>query len=205
MKVALYARVSTKDKEQNPELQLAALRKYCADNGWEIYREYTDEASASDFTGRKAWTALMKEAQLKKFNVLLVWKLDRAFRSVIYAVNSMQMLNSYNVGFKSYMDSGIDTTTPMGNFVFSIMTAAAELEQSTIRQRVNAGIAYAKENGTKSGKAIGRPRKSIDFTKVLEAFNRVEMNYTRAARLLTEQTGVKVTPGYVYNQIKRGG
>lgn len=202
MKTAIYARVSTADKEQNPEMQLAVLRKYCAEKGWKIYGEFTDQASASDFNGRKAWTALMKEASSRRFNVLLVWKLDRAFRSVIHAVNSMQLLKSYNVGFMSYMDAGIDTTTPMGSFIFTVLTAAAELEQATIRQRVNAGIAHAKENGTKSGKAIGRPGKGIAFKKVLEAFERSGNSYAKAARILTEETGTKISPGYVHYQIR---
>ena len=85
MKAALYARVSTADKDQNTEVQLSKLRDYCHEMGWIVYREYVDEASAADFSGRVGWKHLMKDAALHKFDVLLVWEIDRAFRSVIHA------------------------------------------------------------------------------------------------------------------------
>jgi len=204
MKAALYARVSTTDKDQNPELQLDGLRKYCKEMGWELYQEYIDEASAVDLVRRKAWTQLMKHASLRKFDVLLVWKIDRAFRSVIHAANTLSILRSYRVGFRSFMEPTLDTTTPHGEFIFNILAAVAELERETIRQRVQAGMDHAKEHGTRSGNRIGRPRKDIDFNKVCKALKDADGNYSGAARLLIKETGIKVTPGFVQMRIQRG-
>ncbi|MBA7577992.1 hypothetical protein ES708_19848 [subsurface metagenome] len=85
MKVALYARVSTDDKEQNPETQLLALRNFCNDAGWEVYREYVDYGRAKDYKHREAWQQLQKDARQHKFKVVLVFRLDRAFRPVYFA------------------------------------------------------------------------------------------------------------------------
>lgn len=90
----------------------------------------------------------------------------------------------------------------MGEFVFNILVAAAELERATIKQRIQAGVDHAKAHGTKSGKAIGRPKRNIDFNKVLEAYQLGHGNYSAAARFLTEKTGQKVAPGYVWNIIQ---
>jgi DNA invertase Pin-like site-specific DNA recombinase len=210
MRAALYARVSTVDKDQNPEVQLDQLRRFCAEAGWEITGEYVDKAPATDFVGRKDWTRLMKDASLRKFNVLLVWRLDRAFRSVIDGANIIEILKSYGVGFRSYSESMIDTTTPMGQFVFNISAAWAQLERDNIGQRVLAGMEYAKRKGTRSGKAIGRPRKDVDFTIICKAFRNSAIthpsgSYSEAARIIKDQTGISVTPGFVQLRIARAG
>ena len=72
--------------------------------------------------------------------MLLVWKIDRAFRSVIHAANTLGMLRGYRVSFRSYIEPSIDTTTPHGEFIFNIMAAVVALERQTISQRVRAGI-----------------------------------------------------------------
>lgn len=205
MKVALYARVSTDDKDQNPEVQLVKLREYSQDMDWSVNQEYIDKASAADMMGRTAWKQLMKDAALHRFDILLVWKIDRAFRSVIHAANSLNMLRGYRIGFRSYMEPSIDTTTPHGEFIFNILASVAELERQTISQRVRAGMGYAKEHGTKSGKRIGRKRLPIDITNICKAFCACKGNYSEAARLLTEQTGIKVSPGFIQIRISRQG
>jgi DNA invertase Pin-like site-specific DNA recombinase len=210
IKAALYARVSTVDKDQNPEVQLEQLRRFCNDAGWEIAGEYVDRASASDFIHRKEWTRLMKDASLRKFNVLLLWKLDRGFRSVLDAVGTLEMLNGYNVKFRSYMEPAIDTTTPMGQFVFNISAAWAQLERQNISQRVTAGMEYAKEKGTRSGKAIGRPRKDVDFKIICKAVCDSSVkdpkgSYSEAARIIKNKTGIEVTPGFVQLRLNRQG
>jgi len=205
MKAALYARVSTIDKDQNPDVQLEQLRKFCQEKRWEIYKEYVDKASAADLTGRKEWAALMKAAATRRFNVLLVWRIDRAFRSSIHSANTLEMLKGYNIGFHSLMEPVIDTTSAMGEFVFNIIVAVSQLERQTISQRVQAGVDHAKTHGTKSGKAIGRPRKDVDFTIVCKALRDGKGNYTRAAELIERRTGIKVAPGFVQLRISRAG
>lgn len=210
MKAALYARVSTVDKDQNPEVQMDQLRRFCNDAGWEITGEYIDKAQATDFVHRKEWTRMMKDAAAHKFNVLLVWRLDRAFRSVLDCSSTIEMLKCYDVGFRSYTEPMIDTTNPMGQFVINITAAFAQLERQNIGQRVTAGMDYAKRKGTRSGRAIGRPRKDIDFTIICKACRDSaerdgKVNYSKAARILEESTGIKVTPGFVQLRIQRAG
>lgn len=197
MKAALYARVSTVDKNQNPEIQLGSLREYCQSMGWEIYQEYVDQASALDMLGRVAWQDLLRAAMQHRFDILLVWKLDRAFRSVSHAANTLEQLRGHKIQFKSYTEGFMDTTSPHGEFIFHILVAAAGLERQMIAQRVSAGINHAKKHGTKSGKPIGRPRKRISTTKIQRVFKETGGNYYQTAGILG------VEPGFVYNRINR--
>ncbi len=203
MKAALYARVSTTDKDQDTEVQLSKLRDYCQEMGWIVYREYVDEASAADFLGRVGWKHLMKDAALHKFDVLLVWKIDRAFRSVIHAANTLSTLRGYRVGFRSYIEPSIDTTTSRGEFIFNIMAAVAEMERQTISQQVQAGMGYAKRHGPRSGNKIGRKRYDVPFAIVCKALQACCGNYSAAARWIFEETGIKVSPGFVQTRVQR--
>jgi DNA invertase Pin-like site-specific DNA recombinase len=202
MKAALYARVSTNDRGQNPEMQLDQLRKLCSDAGWEVFGEYVDQASADDFIRRKEWARLMKDASLHKFDVLLIWKLDRAFRSVIDGANTLGVLRAFNVKIKILQESYIDTTTPFGEVLFHISVAWAQLEKDLMKTRINAGLEYAKRHGTKSGKGFGRPHISIDLENVFKAFTDSGGNKSAAARSLSVQLGRKITAAHVFSWIK---
>ena len=96
--VALYARVSTSDRDQNPESQLVALREYSSGQEWEISVEYVDQAPAGDHAKRTAWTELLDAGARGRFNLLLVFRLDRAFRSVLDAATTLERLRSRKVG-----------------------------------------------------------------------------------------------------------
>lgn len=205
MKVALYARVSTRDKNQNPEMQLEPMRKYCKAMEWEVYQEYVDKAKSSDYKGRKAWAQLLKVASLHPFDVLLIWKLDRAFRSMVDASNTLQDLNRYKVGFRSLMDPSMDTTTANGMLVFNILGSVAQFEKDLIVMRVNEGMTYAKEHGTKSGKPIGRKGYDIDLANLCKALAAAGGNQSAAARALSERVGRKVSAGFISSRIKRAG
>ncbi len=157
--VAIYARVSTRD--QDVELQLVELRKYVQDRGWTIYKEYTDIGQSGAKDSRPQLNLLMADAKRKRFDVVLVWKFDRYARSVKHLVNSLYEFKALNIDFVS-LTEGIDSSTPIGKAMFSIIGAMAELERDLIRERVQAGMKRAKERG----KAIGRPKKSIDLTEV---------------------------------------
>ena len=152
MRVALYARVSTVDKDQRPENQLIAMREYCEQHGWEIYREYIDKASALDMRGRKAWRDLQQDAGRRKFGAILVWKLDRAFRSGKHMHDSLDLWQKVGIEFLSMKDQ-VDTTTPMGRFMVGILALISELELGTTAERVKLGIHAARMQG----KQIGRP------------------------------------------------
>lgn len=203
MKAAIYARVSTADKNQNPEVQLDKLRNYCAEMGWAPI-EYVDQASANDILNRRAWSKLMKDASLKKFEVVIVWKIDRAFRSTIHAANTISMLRGYNVGFRSLMEPSIDTTNAMGEFVFNILVAVSQLERDTIAQRVRAGMSYAKAKGTRSGNAIGRPSYAIPVKNVCNALYEGK-TYRGAAKILSDRYKIPISGGFVQMRLQREG
>jgi DNA invertase Pin-like site-specific DNA recombinase len=203
MKVALYARVSTVDKEQNPEVQFKQLREYCQRMEWTVYKEYVDKASAVDYLHRTGWTQMMKEASTRQFDLLLVWRLSRAFRSRIQAHNSLETLQRYKVDFRSYAEPSIDTGTLGGKIIIDILAALAEAEREEIQENVIAGMAYAKEHGTKSGHPIGRPRAPVDFAKVCKALREGKKSYSEAARILSADVNKHLTPGFVFNRVKR--
>jgi DNA invertase Pin-like site-specific DNA recombinase len=152
MKVAIYARVSTDDKHQDPETQLYACREFCQKAEWEIVKEYVDRARAKDFKRRTSWQQLQKDARQRQFKTVLVFRLDRAFRSVRECANTLQDWFDYGIAFKSLREDVIDTTTSQGRFILHIMAAVAELESSIIGERVKAGIARTMAQGNRFGR-----------------------------------------------------
>ena len=153
MKVALYARVSTSDKDQDPETQMMALRDYCQAQGWEVVSEYVDQASARDLVHRTAWRQLLDDAARRRFKAVVVFKLDRAFRSVKDMHDTLAAWDAVGVAFRS-MREQFDTTTAVGRLLLNLLAAVAEFELEMIRERVKAGMDRAR----RQGKRIGRPR-----------------------------------------------
>ena len=147
---AIYARVST-DK-QKVDMQLSELRQFVTRSGWTIYKEYIDQSFTGANTNRPAFLAMMEAARKRKFDVLLVWKLDRLSRSLKDLINTLDELGSCGIDFISY-DNNLDTSTPTGKLVFQIVGAVAEFEKDIIRERVVAGLA----NARRKGKRLGRP------------------------------------------------
>lgn len=154
MRVALYLRVSTDDKGQDLDTQRLPLRDFCAAQGWTDVTEYADEASAADLRGRTAWRRLLDDAGRRKVDAILVWRLDRAFRSVLDAAQTLERLRAWGVGLRSYQEPWLDTTTPFGEALYYITVAYAQLERSVLRERVRAGMDRAR----RQGRTLGRPR-----------------------------------------------
>ena len=154
MRVALYSRVSTADKDQDPETQLYALRGHCARMGWDIASEYVDVASARDLRSRKQWRQLMDRCARPRpgFQSILVFKLDRAFRSVKHMHEAFQVMEVNDIGFVSATDN-LDTSTASGRLLVNILGTLAQFESELISERVQAGLARARAQG----KYIGRP------------------------------------------------
>jgi DNA invertase Pin-like site-specific DNA recombinase len=201
MRAALYARVSTADKDQDPETQLMALRVYCAAHGLEIHREYIDHAPATDLFRRKSWAQLLDDAVKRRFGVLLVFKLDRAFRSVKHMHDTLDVLALAGVAFTSSREQ-VDTSTAMGRLLLNLLATLAEFELELIRERVKAGM----ERARRQGRRIGRPKVSerrgfqARFGAVLERLHAGELSRRQAAlelgigyatfkRLLDAQSG----------------
>ena len=185
MKVAVYARVSTIDKDQDPETQLMALGDYCRAQGWDVTREYVDKVSARDLAHRTAWLKLLDDAARKRFKAVVVFKLDRAFRSVKDMHDTLAVWDALGVTFKSVREQ-FDTGTAVGRLLLNLLASVAEFELEMIRERVKAGMDRAR----RQGKRIGRPRVTDKrgfkkrFGAILERLNRQEISRRRAAEEL---------------------
>lgn len=151
-KVAIYARISTNEKKQDLEVQLLPLREFCKNRGWEIAGEYCDMASGGS-DSRGELKRLKEDAFCGKFDIVLVFRFDRFARSTKQLVDALEEFKAQKIDFVSYSEQ-IDTTSPAGKALFSLISVFAEFENSIIRERVKAGLARAKAKGVK----LGRPK-----------------------------------------------
>jgi DNA invertase Pin-like site-specific DNA recombinase len=151
MRTALYARVSTSDKGQDPEMQLRELREHCQRRGWTITGEYVDIGVSGSQNSRPELNKLVADAHRRRIDAILVWKLDRFGRSLKHLVNSLAEFEALGVAFISLKES-LDLTTPAGRLMFGIISAMAEFERDLIRERVRAGIANRRAKGFRVGR-----------------------------------------------------
>ena len=158
-RIAIYARVSTTD--QSTESQLLDLRRYTRERGWTIFKEYVDEGISGTKDSRPALNELMNDAKKRRFDVVLVWRFDRFARSTKHLILALEEFKNLGVDFVSYQEN-IDTSSPLGSAIFTIISAVAQLERDIIAERVKAGLRRAKENGKK----LGRPRVAVDVTRI---------------------------------------
>jgi DNA invertase Pin-like site-specific DNA recombinase len=161
MRTAIYARVSTIGQGQSPEMQIRELREYCERRGWQIAGEYVDIGISGAKDSRPELNRLIVDAHRRRFDALVVWKFDRFARSVSHLLRALETFNSLGVAFVSLSEQ-IDTSTPTGKMIFTVLGAVAELERSLIAERVRAGLRNAKAKGTR----LGRPRISVDASRV---------------------------------------
>ena len=181
MRIGLYTRVSTADKDQNPDTQTIPLREFAQAQGWQVTGEYVDHASATDLRGRTAWRDLLVQASRRKIDLILVWKLDRAFRSVAHASTTLEQLRRWGVGLRSYTEPWADTTSPQGELVFNLLTTFAQFERSLIAERVRAGM----ERARRQGKHVGRPRVvNGEWANVRPLIESGAMSQRKAAQVL---------------------
>lgn len=160
-RVAIYARVSTTGNGQSPEMQLRELREYCERRGWQIAGEYIDVGISGAKDRRPELDRMMADAHKRRFDVVAVWKFDRFARSVSHLLRALDTFRVLGIEFVSLSES-LDTATPAGRMVFTVLGAVAELERSLIAERVRAGLRNAKAKGKK----LGRPRVAVDVTRI---------------------------------------
>jgi DNA invertase Pin-like site-specific DNA recombinase len=160
-RVGLYARVSTSNGQQDPEMQLRELREYAERRGWQIAEVYTDAGVSGSKDSRPALNRLMADAQQRRIDAVLVWKLDRFGRSLRHLVNALAELEALGIAFVSLRDN-LDLTTPSGRLMFQIIGAMAEFERALIQERVRAGLRNARAKGTR----LGRPRVFVSESKI---------------------------------------
>lgn len=150
-RVAIYARVSTVDKGQTPETQLLALREYVAHRGFTLAGEYVDYASGTR-EDRPQYRALLDVVRKRQVDIVLVWRYDRFARSTQALVHALKEFHSLGVDFISYQEN-IDTTTPQGELIFTVMASIAQFESALMSERVKAGMARAKAQGKRISRA----------------------------------------------------
>lgn len=159
MRIGMYARVSTKD--QSCELQLRDLRTYCTARGFEPVGEYVDAGQSGAKESRPELNKLMDDARKRKFDAVIVWRFDRFARSTKHLLLALDEFRSLSIQFISYQEN-IDTSSPLGQALFTIVSAVAQLERDLIRERVSAGI----RNAQACGKQLGRPRRVVDHDEL---------------------------------------
>jgi DNA invertase Pin-like site-specific DNA recombinase len=161
MRAAIYARVSTTGNGQSPEMQLRDFADYAKHRGWTVADEYVDLGISGAKDKRPELDRLMADAHKRRFDVVVVWKFDRFARSVSHLLRALETFDALGIGFVS-LTEGIDTSTPAGKMVFTVLGAVAELERSLIAERVKAGL----RNARAKGKKLGRPKVILDASKI---------------------------------------
>ncbi len=159
--VAIYVRVSTKD--QSVDMQLNDLERYSRERGVKAFKVYKDNGVSGTKDKRAGLNQLMNDAKKRKLDVVLVWRFDRFARSTKHLVNALYEFRNLGIDFISYQEN-IDTSSPLGEAIFTIISAMATLERDIIAERVRGGLRKAKANG----KRLGRPKNEVDTDKVIE-------------------------------------
>jgi DNA invertase Pin-like site-specific DNA recombinase len=165
-RVAIYGRVST-NSGQNPEMQIRELRDYCKNRGWKIHAEYIDRGISGATDSRPQLNRLMADAHRRRFDVVAVWDFSRFARSTSHLLRALETFSSLGIGFVSLREQ-IDTSTPTGKMVFTILGSVAELERSLIGERVRAGLRNAIAKGTRLGRPPLRELKSEEIRRLIK-------------------------------------
>lgn len=187
----LYIRVSTSD--QNPEMQIKALQKYCNERGIVIKEVFKDIGSGANDERPEFKKLVEKIKNHKNKNqklMLGVWKLDRLSRSTVSLLNILDMMRKNNVEFFSVQEN-LDTSTQLGKVLFQLVSIFAEFERETIRGRVMEGL----KNARKNGKKLGRPRVGIDYARLIKLKNNGD-----SIRQIANQ--LNISHGSVLNYLK---
>ena len=161
MRAALYARVSTLHNGQDPEMQLRELREYCSRRGWQVAGEFVDVGISGAKEKRPELDRLLADAHRRRFDSVVVWKFDRFARSVSHLLRALETFQALGIEFVSLSEQ-MDTSTPTGKMVFTVLGAVAELERSLIAERVRAGL----RNARAKGKRLGRPPRELDGKRI---------------------------------------
>ncbi len=180
IRAALYARISTLNHGQNPEVQLGELREYCHRRGFAIAHEYVDMGISGSREKRPALDKLLADCRKRLVDAVVVYRYDRFARSLRQLVNSLEEFRALDIEFIS-IHEGVDTSTPNGRLVFGIFASIAEFERELIRDRVRSGLAAAKAKG----KRMGRPRVAVDARKI-ESLRRQGRSWAE----ITRETGI---------------
>jgi DNA invertase Pin-like site-specific DNA recombinase len=188
-RVALYARVSTLNHKQDTEVQLRELREYAERCGWAPI-EYVDKGVSGSKDSRPELDKLMADANRRKFDAVCVWRFDRFARSTTHLLRALEAFQSLGIHFVSLQEA-IDTSTPTGKMVFTVLGAVAELERSLVVERVRAGLRNAKAKGT----ILGRRTKEIDMAEL-------QRRHLAGESIRTIAAAMEISIGLVVKRLK---
>jgi DNA invertase Pin-like site-specific DNA recombinase len=160
--MAIYARVSTTNHGQDVTLQTRELEQFGQARGWRTVDAYIDDGVSGAKDSRPELNRLMADAHKRCFDVVAVWRFDRFARSVSHLLRALETFSALGIAFVSLSEQ-MDTTTPTGKMVFTVLGAVAELERSLIAERVRAGL----RNARAKGKTLGRPRVAVDAARIV--------------------------------------
>ena len=193
MKVALYTRVSTND--QSVEMQASDLKRYCQQRDFEVYKEYSDQGISGVKDKRPALDELMNDAKKKQFDGVLCWRFDRFARSTKHLITALEEFRHLGIEFISYQEN-VDTSSPLGKAMFTIVSAIAELERNILLERVRAGLRRARE----SGKVLGRPKRTdLDVQELQRMRNKEKLSFRQIAKR------VKASSATVFKTLQKSG
>ena len=161
-KAVIYARVST-NHGQDVSTQTRNLEQFARARGWHLVDSYLDVGISGSKDKRPQLDRLMADAHKRRFDIVIVWRFDRFARSVSHLLRALETFNALGIAFVSLSEQ-MDTTTPTGKMIFTVLGAVAELERSLIVERVRAGL----RNARAKGKTLGRPRKIVDAAKIAD-------------------------------------
>jgi DNA invertase Pin-like site-specific DNA recombinase len=164
MRIALYARVSTKDKGQDTENQLVQLREFARTQGWTVIQEYVDRITGKH-SDREEFKKLFADASQRKFDSVVFWSLDRFSREgVRETLNHLELLSRYGVGYRSFTEQYLDSCGMFKDAVLAILAVIAKQERVRLSERTIAGLQRAR----KAGKIGGRPRLVVSHKRIIE-------------------------------------
>jgi DNA invertase Pin-like site-specific DNA recombinase len=175
-RIAIYARVSTQD--QDPQMQLRELRAYAKSRAFTVAHEFIDHLSGTTSV-RPELSKLWQTARARKIDTVLVWKFDRFARSTKQLIDALEEFRHLGVDFISITEQ-IDTGSPMGKAMFTVISAIAEFERSLISERVRSGLAKARAQG----KILGRPKVSPETIKEIKRLRKQGKSLTQIAKQL---------------------
>lgn len=161
IRVAIYARVSTTNHGQDVSMQTRELEQFAQCRGWAVVGSYLDVGVSGTKGSRPELNRLMADAHRRRFEIVCCWRFDRFARSVSHLLRALETFKALGIDFVSFSEQ-MDTSTPTGKMVFTVLGAVAELERSLIVERVKAGL----RNARAKGKRIGRPKVVVDGMRV---------------------------------------
>lgn len=196
MKAALYARVSTKDKDQDPQNQIAPMTELCVKNKWDLCQYVFIDQESGSKSDRPGLTELLKAARLHKFDIVVFWSLDRLSRQGVFpTLVLLNDLSKFGVAFYSYTEPYLDSCGLFKDAIISILATLAKQERERISERVRAGLDRARKNG----KQLGRRRTVFDRMEVVRLRDENNLSWAKISAATGQSVGAVVN---AYREMK---